>query len=156
MKPDEVFKPVSEADSQVYLGRGIHTLGLISWLLPQNGVSDVFVTTFSTSVEFLSGFFNLRKTGLIRHAVMVADLKASRKTAKLMPLVEKCFDEVYLAENHSKVVLLHGADALSVISSQNNTYGGRIECTYLCRSGRIHQDLLAGVRKMIDKSLKIK
>lgn len=76
------LKPLNSAALQCYLGTGIHTLGLLGWILEQTGRADVYVSTFSTSEEFLNGFLNLRKKGLIRRAVMVADLKASKKNSK--------------------------------------------------------------------------
>ncbi len=156
MKPEEKFLPLNERYSQVYLGRGIHTLGLIGWILAQTGPADVIVTTFSTSIEFLSGFFNLRKKKLIRSATMVADLKASQKTMRLNALLSSCFENVFLAENHSKVVLIATDDMkVSVISSQNNTYGGRIECTFVTTDTSIYDNIYADIGKMIEKSHKI-
>ena len=77
----------------MYLGIGVHTLGMLGWILEQiDGPADVAVTTFSTSEEFLSGFLNLRKKNFISHATMVADLKASKKTVKLKDLMGMCFE----------------------------------------------------------------
>lgn len=63
MKAEVLLKPVNECGTQAYLGRGLHTFGVIEWLLAQTGPSDVIISTFSTSVEFLSAFYNLRKKG---------------------------------------------------------------------------------------------
>lgn len=158
MKPDEVLAPLDGSPRQVFLGRGLHTLGLIDWVLRQTGAADeVIVTTFSTSVDFLSGFHNLRRRGLVRHAVMVADLKAAKKTWKLDSLMNSCFDEVFLAENHSKIVLIAAAgERISVISSQNNTYGGRTECTYIERGIPLYESLRKATETLVSKSLKRK
>ena len=151
-----VLKPLSEEPQQVYLGIGVHTLGLLGWILEQTGPANVIVTTFSTSEEFLSGFLNLRKKGLIKKATMVADLKASKKTVKLDTLMTQCFDEVYLASNHSKIILVNGdKDTVSVVSSQNNTYGGRAEGTYITTDSKIFSDLGELTWKLIDQSVKI-
>lgn len=152
----KVLKPLSEAPEQVYLGTGVHTLGLLAWILEQTGRANVLVTTFSTSEEFLSGFYNLRKKGLIFKATMLADLKASKKTVKLEPLMRKCFDEVYLASNHSKILIVTGAkNVVSVVSSQNNTYGGRAECTFITTDTKFSSDLVEQTWKLIDQSVKI-
>ena len=140
----------------MYLGTGVHTLGLLAWILEQTGRANVLVTTFSTSEEFLSGFYNLRKKGLIFKATMLADLKASKKTVKLEPLMRKCFDEVYLASNHSKILIVTGAkNVVSVVSSQNNTYGGRAECTFITTDTKFSSDLGEQTWKLIDQSVKI-
>lgn len=157
MKPEEVFKPLSEAPQQVFLGRGLHTLGLIDWIVKQIGPSDIVVTTFSTSIDFLSGFKNIKSRGLIRQATMVADVKASKKTQQLFPLLDNCFDNIYLAENHSKVVVLRsGSKYVSIITSQNNTYGGRIECTLVSTDADIARQLYAGIFELEKHSLKRK
>ena len=88
------LRPLSDCPLQSFLGTGIHTLGLLGWILQQVGCADVYVSTYSTSEEFLSGFYNLRKKNLITHAVMLADLKASGKTVKLNDLMNRCFDKV--------------------------------------------------------------
>lgn len=152
-----VLKPLSDVSNQVYLGIGVHTLGLLGWILEQiDGPADVAVTTFSTSEEFLSGFLNLRRKNFISHATMVADLKASKKTVKLKDLMGMCFEEVYLASNHSKILLVHGANTLiSVVSSQNNTYGGRAECTYITTDTEIYYELSKQLGLLIKDSVKI-
>lgn len=151
-----VLKPLREAPEQVYLGTGVHTLGLLGWILEQTGPANVVVTTFSTSEEFLSGFYNLRKKGLIMKATMLADLKASKKTVKLETLMRQCFDEGCLASNHSKILLVLGAkNVVSVVSSQNNTYGGRAECTFITTDTKFYSDLGEQLWKLIDQSVKI-
>lgn len=87
---------------------------------------------------------------------MVADLKASKKTVKLKDLMGMCFEEVYLASNHSKILLVHGAHTfISVVSSQNNTYGGRAECTYITTDAEIYNDLSKQLGLLIKDSVKI-
>ena len=156
MSPSDILKPLSEDYDQVYLGRGLHTLGLITWVLKQIGPADVVVTTFSTAKEFLSGFFLLREKGLVGKATMVADLKAAAKTQKLNSMLKSAFDYVFLAENHSKVVLLlNDKMSVSIITSQNNTYGGRNECTFITAKPDIHDNLLRDISEMINNSHQI-
>ena len=150
------FRPLSDATAQYHLGTGLHTLGLLNWILKQTGRADVYVSTFSTSDAFLSGFLRLRRRNLIAHATLVADLKAARKTVQLYRLMQSCFDHVHLAQNHSKIVLVKTADyTVSVISSQNQTYGDRAECTMLTTDPQAYYSLLAGLRGIVDKSLEL-
>lgn len=154
MKPSDLLKPVDVCGTQAYLGRGLHTFGIIEWLLAQTGPSDVVISTFSTSIEFLSAFFNLRKKGLVRSATLIADLKASKKTSRLDALMRSCFDRTCLAENHSKVVLVSGgAFSVAVHSSQNNTYGGRAECTLVTTDAEVFKSLREGTACLIKNSL---
>ena len=141
-----ILQPLNKCASQCYLGTGLHTLGLLNWILQQTGRADVYVSTFSTSEAFLNGFYNLRKKKLIGHSVLLADLKASRKTLHLYRLMQSCFDSVYLGMNHSKIVLV------SVISSQNQTYGDRAECTMVTTDQMAFYDLYSGLRDIVDKN----
>lgn len=149
------LRPLDACDLQVHLGTGLHVLGLLSWILKQTGPAEVCVSTFSTSEEFLSGFLNLRKKGLITRSVLVADLKASRMTVRLGSLMDSCFDRVCLAQNHSKVVLVLSATGrtVSVVTSQNQTYGGRAECTVVSTSQTFYYDLYCGFRAIAEKGV---
>lgn len=151
---DDILQPLTRHSHQYFLGNGLHTLGLLGWILSQTGRADVWVSTFSTSDAFCSGFLNLRKKGLIEKATLVADLKASRKTMQLAKLMSSCFDNVYLAQNHSKIVLVQNERwTVSVISSQNQTYGDRAECTMVTTSQQAFLDLYTGLDHIIKKSV---
>lgn len=147
-----IFKPLAKCGTQSYLGKGVHTLGLLAWILDQTGRADIYLSTFSTSDAFLRGFYNLKKKGLISHAVMLADLKASKKTVKLYKEMQSCFDSVYLTTNHSKVVLVQNDKHLvTVISSQNQTYGDRAECTLITTNQEIFLQQYSGFKDMVDE-----
>lgn len=146
-----ILQPLNKLNFQCYLGTGLHTLGLLGWILEQTGRADVYVSTFSTSDAFLSGFYRLKKCGMIGNSVLVADLKASNKTMKLYRLMQKCFDTVYLSMNHSKIVLVQNDKyTISVITSQNQTYGDRAECTMVTTDQRIFLDLFTGLQNIVN------
>lgn len=149
--PSELLRPLAGAPLQSHLGRGLHTLGLLGWILCQTGPADVYVSTFSTSDAFLRGFHNLRKKGLVMKSVLLADLKASKKTYKLYKEMQQCFDAVYLSQNHSKVVLVQNERwTVTVISSQNQTYGDRAECTLVTTSQEVFLQQYCGFRELVD------
>lgn len=152
---NKLLKPLPKCPLQSYLGKGVHTLGLLDWILKQTGRADVFVSTFSTSDAFLRGFYNLRKKGLVAHSVLMADLKASKKTLKLYREMQCCFDSVYLTMNHSKVVLVQNESHLvTVISSQNQTYGDRAECTIITTDQEVFLQQYSGFKDLVeDKSI---
>lgn len=146
-----ILRPIEQCSLQSYLGMGLHTLGLLSWILGQTGPADVYVTTFSTSDAFLRGFLNLKKKGLFLKTVLLADLKASKKTYRLYKEMQTCFDAVYLAKNHSKVVLVQNDRwTVTAISSQNQTYGDRAECTVITTSQEVFYQQYCGVKDIID------
>ena len=147
----QVLKPLQQSSSQVFLGQGLHTLGLLGWILEQTGAAHIAVTTFSTSDAFLCGVINLRKRGLINHSTLVADIKASSKTLKLKRLMIEAFDEVKLTLNHSKIMLVSNAEWLvSVITSQNQTYGDRAECTFISLDRDVYLDIHNMLNNLLD------
>lgn len=151
--PSEFLRPMATHPLQSHLGRGLHTLGLLGWILEQTGPADVYVSTFSTSDAFLRGFYNLRKRGLVLKSVLLADLKASKKTYRLYKEMQQNFDAVYLSQNHSKVVLVQNdLWTVTVISSQNQTYGDRAECTLVTTNQEIFYQQYSGFSELVDNN----
>ena len=149
--PSDILRPMATHPLQSHLGRGLHTLGLLGWILDQTGPADIYVSTFSTSDAFLRGFYNLKKKGLVLKSVLMADLKASKKTYKLYKEMQQNFDAVYLAQNHSKVVLVQNDKwTVTVISSQNQTYGDRAETTFVTTNQEIFYQQYSGFSDIID------
>lgn len=151
--PSEILRQLATHPLQSHLGRGLHTLGLLGWILDQTGPAEVYVSTFSTSDAFLRGFYNLKKKGLVTKSVLLADLKASKKTYKLYKEMQQNFDAVYLAQNHSKVVLVQNDEwTVTVISSQNQTYGDRAECTIITTFQEIFFEQYSGFSDIVDNN----
>ncbi len=149
--PSEFLRPMATHPLQSHLGRGLHTLGLLGWILEQTGPADVYVSTFSTSDAFLRGFYNLKKKNLVLKSVLLADLKASKKTYRLYKEMQQNFDAVYLSQNHSKVVLVQNDQwTVTVISSQNQTYGDRAETTLITTNQEIFYQQYSGFRELVD------
>lgn len=70
--------------------------------------------------------------------------------------MQSCFDHVHLAQNHSKIMLVKNeSHQVAVISSQNQTYGDRAECTMITTDLKAYYSLLAGLRGIVDKSLEL-
>lgn len=151
--PGEFLRPLATHPLQSHLGRGLHTLGLLGWILDQTGPADVYVSTFSTSDAFLRGFFNLKRKGLVLKSVLLADLKASKKTYRLYKEMQQNFDAVYLSQNHSKVVLVQNDQwTVTVISSQNQTYGDRAETTLVTTNQEIFYQQYCGFSDLVDNN----
>lgn len=136
------FLPLKEHPLQTFLGPGLQLADIIGWGLEQIGPADVFVSTFSTSEEFLRRFYRIRSQGYVKSSVLLIDLKATRKTLNLYRFISSVFDCCYLAENHSKVVLMRSSSAcLCLVTSQNQTQGDRTECYVLSTSPEIYSTL---------------
>ena len=138
-----LLSALADKPIQAYFGQGLHTLGLLTWILRQTGQADVWVSSYSTSEAFLNGFVLLKQRGLIRHSMLLLDQRAARKTLKLETLLDGSFEHVFLGQNHSKVLLVHnGRNCVSVVTSQNQTYGSRSESTIITTDSGVFDTLL--------------
>ena len=157
VKVSDLLRPIADAQTQAYFGRHLHTLGLIKWILSQIGPADVWVSSYSTSEEFLRGFRLMRQSGSILSAKMLLDVKASKKTVQLWRMMQTCFDDVFLGQNHSKVTLFRNDQhVVSVVTSQNQTYGSRDESTIITTDPQVFADLFGGYTSHCDnQSLRI-
>lgn len=153
----ELLKPLAEKPIQAYFGQGLHTLGLLHWILAQIGRASVFVSSYSTSEPFLNGFYLLRQKGLVEKGMLLLDERAARKTVQLEHLMTGAFDNVFLGQNHSKVLLVHNRQwKVSVVTSQNQTYGNRAESTIVTTDGDVYEQLLKQMEySIVERSVEI-
>jgi hypothetical protein len=148
-KIEDVLRPLSERPIQAFFGEGLHTLGLLGWILGQTGKACVWVSSYSTSEAFLNGFCVLRRKGLVTGSLLLLDLRAARKTLRLERLMDGAFEHVFLGQNHSKVVLVsNGSVFVSVVTSQNQTYGDRAESTIITTDKGVFDVLLGQIETL--------
>lgn len=139
---NQIIKPLSGTPLQAYLDNRIQLFDVIEKILSETGPAEIYISTFSTSEEFLRKIFRLRRRGLLTKATMLTDLKASRKTVHLYTFISNVFDDVFLAENHSKVILIRNSRwMVSICTSQNQTRGNRTESGMITTDLRIYLDL---------------
>lgn len=133
-----------------FMSAGVQIYNIIEWAVKFTGPVDMVNTTFSVAEEFLRAVFRMKRQGLINSAIEVADLKSAAKTLKINNLLRQVFDEVYLAENHSKVVLLSNNDwKVTIITSQNQTRGNRNEAGIISTDPIIYGVLMESIGQMI-------
>lgn len=138
-----LLQPLSEKNVQAYFGQGLHTLGLLRWIVRQTGKCTVFVSSYSTSEPFLNGFYLMRQQGCISRAAILLDCRAAGKTVRLEQLLGNAFDNVFLGQNHSKVLLVRNKDwKVTAVTSQNQTYGNRAESTIITTDGGVFDQML--------------
>ena len=125
---DSQLRPLSQAHSQFLFSDSIQVADIIDWAVRQLGPSEVSVTSFSISEEFLRRLYILKQRGDITSITLVLDHKATQKTLKLWHFMAQVFDGIHISSNHSKVLLVKGKKgAVSAVTSQNLTRGNRIE-----------------------------
>ena len=68
----------------------------------------------------------------------------------------EAFDEAKLTLNHSKVMLVANSEWLvSVITSQNQTYGDRAECTFITTDRDVYLNLNNMLNNLLDDTTTI-
>ena len=126
---DDYLKPLASCPLPCYLTNTLQVADVVEWVLEQVGKATSWQTSFSISEEFLRRLFFIEKSGKVDAIHLVLDLKATQKTLRLWPFLTRVIEHTYLADNHSKVILIRSetGQTVSIITSQNLTRGNRNE-----------------------------
>ena len=148
---NKILRPLSDTPFQAYLSNAVQVADILEWILSQVGVSEVWQTSFSISEEFLRRLFFITKDKKVSRINLVLDHKATNKTLKLWAFISQVIERTYLADNHSKILLVKSerGDTISVITSQNLTRGNRHESAFISTSPEIFSDLHAQINDLI-------
>ena len=148
---DDLLRPLSTTPQQAYLSNALQLADVLEWILGQVGESEVWQTSFSISEEFLRRLFFIEKGGKVKEFNLVLDHKATNKTLKLWSFIAQTMRRTYLADNHSKILLVHSlaGDTVSVVTSQNLTRGNRHESTFISTDAEIFHTLHSQVSDLI-------
>lgn len=148
---DQILRPLKETPFQAYLSNAVQVADILEWILGQVGIAEVWQTSFSISEEFLRRLFFITKDKKVSRINLVLDHKATNKTLKLWAFITQVIERTYLADNHSKILLVQSerGDTVSVITSQNLTRGNRHESAFISTSPEIFANLHAQVNDLI-------
>ena len=147
----DYLKPLADMPNQAYLTNALQVADVLEWILEQVGKARVWQTSFSISEEFLRRLFFIEKKGNVTEFNLVLDHKATNKTLKLWAFISQVMKRTYLADNHSKILLVlsEAGDTISVVTSQNLTRGNRHESTFISTDKAIFNTLHAAVEDLI-------
>lgn len=108
-------------------------------------------STFSISEEFLRRMWGIKRQYGARF-ILVIDRKALQKTMSLWVFVSHVYDQVWLTDNHSKVLLLEAGDGFrcAMATSQNLTRGNRLESCVISSQPGIYDALLRDFNDIIN------
>ena len=145
------MKPLADMPNQAYLTNALQVADVLEWILEQVGKAKVWQTSFSISEEFLRRLFFIEKKGNVTEFNLVLDHKATNKTLKLWAFISQVMKRTYLADNHSKILLVlsEAGDTISVVTSQNLTRGNRHESTFISTDKAIFNTLHSAVEDLI-------
>ena len=147
----DYLQPIREKPYQAYLSNALQVADILDWVLKQLGKSEVWQTSFSISEEFIRRLYFIEKSGLVTKFNLVLDHKATNKTLKLWAFITQVIDTTYLADNHSKVLLVKSerGEMVSIITSQNLTRGNRCESAVITTDQDIFGTLHAQIEDLI-------
>ena len=147
----DYLNPLADMPNQAYLTNALQVADVLEWILEQVGKAKVWQTSFSISEEFLRRLFFIEKKGNVTEFNLVLDHKATNKTLKLWAFISQVMKRTYLADNHSKILLVlsEAGDTISVVTSQNLTRGNRHESTFISTDKAIFNTLHAAVEDLI-------
>lgn len=151
----QLLKPIACTEVQAYFSSEFQLFHLIEFILEQTGPANLLLTTFSVSEEFVRKLMQMKNTGLISSLAIVADHRTATKALRLTLFTNNVAEELLLGNIHAKVLLLENDNwKVSVVTSQNQTRGNRIESGMICTIPHIYDSLLKSIAneqtKMID------
>lgn len=142
---DSVLHPLAECPVQAYLTNVLQVADVVEWCIEQlQGEATIRQTSFSISEEFIRRLYNMRKKGNVKDVELVLDHKATNKTLRLWPFIVQTIDKVFLADNHSKIILIEadGPFRIAIVTSQNLTRGNRQESAVITTCENVYTDML--------------
>ncbi len=147
-----LLRPLDQCPVQAYLSPDAQMPDVLEWILDQVGVSEVWQSTFSISEEYLRRLHSIREKGLVSRLTLMLDFKATNKTVNLWLFIKNVVDQAFLADNHSKIILVQSADGkkVTVVTSQNLTRGNRAECTVVSADPAIFDTLFSQFNEIIN------
>ena len=148
---NEILRPLKDAPCQAYLSNAVQVADILEWILSQVGVAEIWQTSFSISEEFLRRLYFICKDKRVSRINLVLDHKATNKTLKLWAFISQVIERTYLADNHSKILLVKSqkGDMVSVVTSQNLTRGNRAESAFISIDPGIFSTLFSQVNDLI-------
>ncbi len=148
---NEILRPLKDAPCQAYLSNAVQVADILEWILSQVGVAEIWQTSFSISEEFLRRLYFICKDKRVSRINLVLDHKATNKTLKLWAFISQVIERTYLADNHSKILLVKSqkGDMVSVVTSQNLTRGNRAESAFISTDPGIFATLFSQVNDLI-------
>lgn len=146
----DTLRPLAEATCQAYISDTLQVADILQWILDHTGPADIRMTSFSVSEEFLRRIYFIGRKGLVRNLDIVLDFKATNKTLILWPFIAQTVRGCYLANTHSKVLLVSNEKwSVALVTSQNLTRGNRYESGLVTTDPEVFRSLSADLEYII-------
>jgi len=151
------IKPVLITPIQAFFTDKFQLFDVMEVLLNQlsGKCNTIYMTSFSISEEFIRKIWRFRQDMNINRVILILDSKAAVKVSKLLYFAKNVFDEVYLTNNHGKVILFEADTLISICTSQNQTRGNRKESTVITTDTGCYNSFLSEIQIMIENGVKL-
>ena len=150
---DSVLFPLADKPLQAYLTNTLQVADVVEWCMEQTtGMFTIRQTSFSISEEFIRRLYHLRRQGKIKSIQLLLDHKATNKTLRLWPFMVQAIDNIFLTDNHSKLILIESDSdhmRVAIITSQNLTRGNRHESAIITTDQEVYATLLHSFQDMM-------
>lgn len=150
---DRVLYPLSDKPLQAYLTNTLQVADVVEWCMEQmTGSFTIRQTSFSISEEFIRRLYHIRHSGKVKDIHLLLDYKATNKTLRLWPFIVQTIDQVFLVDNHSKLILIESDTdpmRVAIITSQNLTRGNRYESAIITTDNEVYHSLLVQFRDLM-------
>ena len=146
----DYLQPLQPNQTQCYLTNTLQVADIVEWVLSQIGKSTIWQTSFSISEEFLRRLYFISKSGNVDSLHLLLEFKATHKTLRLWAFLTQAIEPTYLADNHSKVILIQSAAmSVAIITSQNLTRGNRHESAIVTTDPAVFHTLHEQIEDLI-------
>lgn len=150
------LQPLNNKPLQAYLSDKVQLFHIVKEVLHQVGQAHLMITTFSISEEFIRSLARMKQEQKVLSAQLVIDARAATKLERILPFARNVFDKIYLASNHSKVILFDAPNAkVSICTSQNQTRGNRHECGMITTDEDVYASYTEAIKLLKDAGREI-
>ncbi len=148
---ESFLRPLQQAEIQAYLTNELQLADILEWILEQFGESKVWQTSFSISEEFLRRLYFIQREGKVKEFNLVLDHKATNKTVLLWAFIRQVVNRTYMADNHSKILLVESekGEVVTVVTSQNLTRGNRAESAIVTTDLNVFRSMKGNILDII-------
>lgn len=150
------IKPVLENPLQAFYTDKFQLYDIIEVILSQLPYcKELTMTSFSISEEFTRKIYRFREQFFINEINLFLDTKAAAKVQKLNLFLKNTFDNVYLTNNHGKVIIFDSDPRVSICTSQNQTRGNRKESHVITTDSKLYNLFTNAICEMKCKAVKL-
>lgn len=152
----ESIKPVADCPLQAFYTNNFQLFDIIDVILSQvQHCRKLTLSSFSISEEFIRKVYRSRNKYKIERIDLFLDLKATNKIVKLHPFMKNVFDNIYLVQNHGKVILFESNPLVSICTSQNQTRGNRNESHLISTGTEVYETFLISLEEIKNTAVKL-